>query len=308
MKSIVVSVIIPVFNGLEYTKKCLKNLSLLQHSEKEQKLKLELVVVDDGSKDGTDRYIQQNYPEVHLLKGDGSLWWSGGVNKGIKHALENMSTDYILWWNNDIMSETNYFDELYEILVRNKDHDLVGSKILRLHDLLIWGMGGRFDPVSGAKFMFGERQNDAPEYQKPLDVDWFPGMGTCIHKSVFQKIGYLNEKDFPQYHGDSDFTYRAKKAGFKLIAFPQLVIYNDTTNTGIQHDNSFKKLYASLTGIKSNYNIQKNLRFLKLHAESSRVYLPLMWKYLKYIGGFLKWKILANFGVKKNVPDEMANY
>jgi GT2 family glycosyltransferase len=299
MGLITVSVIIPVFNGLEYTKKCLENLSNLKETIKCRENVLEIILVDDGSTDGTYQWVEKRYPEVHLLRGNGNLWWSGGINTGTDYALNELNTDYILWWNNDIICQPDYFDQLFSILNSNKSGSLVGSKIYRLHENLIWGMGGRFDPKKGVKYMHGDKQPDSEQYMKPLDVDWFPGMGTTIHRSVFEKIGKLDTQNFPQYHGDSDFTFRAKKAGFNLIAYPQLVLYNDVSNTGLIHNNSFYNLYKSLTSIKSNYNIKKNILFLNKHATSSFAYLPMAKKYFLYIGGFIKWKILSAFGVKK---------
>ncbi len=293
------SIIIPVFNGLEYTQKSLKSLEKQISILPRDKSKIHIVVVDDGSSDGTYEWVKSNHPEVHILQGNGNLWWSGGVNKGMEYALEHLKTEYILWWNNDILPDDNYLKNLLQVIGKQPEDVVIGSKIFMLHKNLIWGMGGKFDPRKGTKHMYAERKEDGPELKKPFEVDWFPGMGTCFHKSVFDKIGYLDEENFPQYHGDSDFTLRAKKAGFRLIAFPELIIFNDTSNSGIVHQGSIGKLFKSFTSIKSNFNIQKNRLFLKRHADSRLAYLPLIRKYSKYVGGFLKWKFLGFLGVKK---------
>jgi len=190
---------------------------------------------------------------------------------------------------------------LYNILKDNKDKHLVGSKILRLNEGLIWGMGGIFDPKLGKRFMIGQNKPvETPLYNKAIEVDWFPGMGTAIHKDVFNKIGLVDNKNFPQYHGDSDFTYRAKLGGFRLIAYPNLVISNDITNTGLKHNESLKGLIDSLKSIKSNYNIKKDILFIRKYAQSRKAYNILVRKYIIYIGGFVKWKILSKFGIKRN--------
>jgi GT2 family glycosyltransferase len=236
---------------------------------------------------------------VHILYGDGGLWWSGGINKGMAYALKELETDYVLWWNNDIIPGKDYFTQVERLISVNDDDILIGSKIFILGKDLIWGMGGRFDPVKGTKFMYGMRQEDCDIYRKPFEVDWFPGMGTIIHRKVFDRIGMLDEKNFPQYHGDSDFTFRAKKAGFRLMVFPELVIYNDITNTGMIHGGRFIKLYRSVTSIKSNFNLKKDISFYKKHASSPFAFIALIKKYSLYIGGFFKWKILNFFGIKK---------
>lgn len=296
---LLISIIIPVFNGINFTKTCLKSLFELIPASELSENDFNVIVIDDGSKDGTAQWIRDNYPSVRLIYGDGSLWWSGGINKGVIYALKELKADYILWWNNDIKPADDYFIQAAKLVKENNNHVLIGSKVLSLNGDLIWGMGGNFNPRNGNRFMYGEQQKDSLIFRRPLEVDWLPGMGTIIHRDVFDKIGLVNEKDFPQYHGDSDFTYRAKKAGFKLIAFPELVIYNDTTNTGLIHQGSLTNLYKSLTSIKSNFNIKKDIKFFRAHASSSLAYLFLFKKYFRYIGGFLKWKILNSFGIKK---------
>ncbi|HYX09451.1 MAG TPA: hypothetical protein VE912_22155, partial [Bacteroidales bacterium] len=203
------------------------------------------------------------------------------------------------WWNNDIQPADDYLANLFNILLSLDEKILVGSKIFMMHKNLIWGMGGKFDPQSGIRHMIGERQPDSETFSRPAEADWFPGMGTTMHRSVFEKIGYLDEKNFPQYHGDGDFTWRAKKAGYKLIAYPNLIIRNDNTNTGLIHQGSFKKLYKSLTDIKSNYNFSKDFIFYRKYATSPLAYVSLFKRYLRYIGGFFKWKALSALGIKK---------
>jgi GT2 family glycosyltransferase len=302
---LLISIIIPVFNGLEYTKTCLQSLSAQVFLPEISPGRYEIIVVDDGSVDGTSDWIRENYPGVHLLQGDGSLWWSGGINAGIKHALDELKTDYVLWWNNDIVPAPGYFTQAVRLAEKNDNNVLIGSKVYILNKPVIWGMGGRFDPLKGSRYMYGGGQPDSETFMKPIEVDWFPGMGTMIHRDVFEKIGLLDEKNFPQYHGDSDFTYRAKQAGFRLVAFPGLIIYNDVSNTGIKHGGSFGKMVRSLTSIKSNSNIKKDIMFYRKHARSPFAWFYLVSKYTRYIGGFYKWKILSFFGIRKE-PEHAA--
>lgn len=303
MKDPIVCIVIPVFNGIEFTRQSLAGLFQLKAALGKPGQQLPIILVDDGSTDGTAQWVKENYPEVHLLSGDGNLWWSGGVNLGAAYALETLRADYVLWWNNDIIPREDYLQQLFKIISNTPSDVVIGSKIYSMHKNLVWGMGGKFDPVHGTRYMFGERMPDHEGLQQPLEVDWFPGMGTVIHRSVFQAIGFLDEKNFPQYHGDSDFTFRAKMSGFRLIAFPQLVIFNDNTNTGMFHNGSFSRLFQSLTSIKSIYGFRRDYRFLKTHATSYRAYGPFMKKYFYYIGGFLKWKVLNTIGIRKHANE-----
>lgn len=297
MTKIKIGILIPVFNGLDFTKKSLTRLhEVIPESESTD---IQVIVIDDGSTDGTGEWIRDNYPKTHLLTGDGNLWWSGGINLGMKYAIETLTCDYLLWWNNDILPAEDYFFELEKIILTH--HPMIaGSKIFYAHEPdLVWSMGGIFDTHNGMKYMRAMNQKDNPKLDQMVNADWLPGMGTILHKSVVQRIGWLDEKNFPQYHGDSDYTYRARLAGIEIKVFPRLKIWNDKSNSGLLHGDSYKLLFRSLTDIKSNYHIGKDVLFYRKYVTSMRAYQTLISKYCFYVGGFAKWKLLNLLGVRK---------
>ena len=297
-----IAIVFPVFNGLSHTKTCLQSL-FGSHKIERYDNEIKVVLVNDGSTDETAAWITEHYPQVNMLSGTGNLWWSGGINLAIDYALDQLKSDYIIWWNNDIVAEENYFSNLMTILTNHDGKTIIGSKIFHAHSKdTIWSMGGLFNPKSGFKSLIGTGERDQEKYQKVTECNWLPGMGTITHKLVYDKIGMLDEKNFPQYHGDSDFTFRAFKKGFKILVYPDLVIYNDTHHSGIRHGGSSTRLIQSLFSIKSNYNIRKDFMFYKKHNESLKAYSVLFRKYYNYIGGFLKWKSLGWFGKKKVYP------
>ncbi len=294
------AIVYPVFNGLQHTQNGLHSLFSLQKIDT-QNAKIHVVIVDDGSTDGTYEWIKNNYPQVHLLKGKGNLWWSGGINMAVRYAIDQLECDYIVWWNNDILAKADYFSVLITLLKHDDINTIIGSKIYHAHlKNTIWSMGGLFDPKSGRKSMIGSAETDSLMYEEITECDWLPGMGTITHKSVYERIGMLDAENFPQYHGDSDFTFRAKKVGYKIIVNPALKIFNDTLHSGIRHSESSRRLIQSLFSIKSNYNIGKDYLFYKKHSESIVAYSILIVKYSKYIGGFFKWKLLGMIGIKRN--------
>ena len=130
-------------------------------------------------------------------------------------------------------------------------------------------------------------------------MDWLTGMGTVIPREVVDRIGYWDNENFPQYYGDSDFTYRAKLEGFGIRIHPSLKIYNQIENSGIEHQGSIKNLMRLITDIRSKSNLRKNLTFYRKYAKSPWAYLPLFWLYMKILGGFIKWKIMNLMGIRK---------
>jgi GT2 family glycosyltransferase len=300
MKEIKTAILIPVHNRLSFTSKCLSNLNDIFKDMGEPASKFIVVVIDDGSVDGTKEWIINNYPETVILEGNGKLWWSGGINKGIKYAIDELGCNYVLWWNNDILCAADYFSSLLTIIDSNDSNIIIGSKVYYADvPEKIWAMGGFFDTRSGLKYPIGTDETDSEKFNQVIEVDWLPGMGTVIEKSVFEKIGYVNETDFPQYHGDSDFTFRAKLAGYPVKVFPQLKIWNDKSSSGLQHYNSFRMLIKSLYDFRSHYHLGKDIRFYRKYAKSPLAYKTLFSKYSYYIGGFLKWRILSWIGIEK---------
>jgi GT2 family glycosyltransferase len=295
-----IAVIFPIFNGLEYTKRCLEVLFEQFHEISPSLAEYSVIVVDDGSSDGSGTWIEQHYPQVNLLRGDGTLWWSGGINKALEFGLNQIKADYFIWWNNDIIPGKDYFLNAATLISKGNPQIIFGSKIFLAQQRdIIWSMGGLFNPKSGEKSMIGTHKKNSDAYEKQIDCDWLTGMGTITHNSVYRETGLLDEHNFPQYHGDADFTFRAKKSGYSIITDPSLIIYNDTRHSGLKHDERFMQLWRSLFSIRSNFNIKKDFLFYRKHSTSLLAYkVPLM-KYIKYTGGFIKWKILHFFGIQR---------
>ncbi|MDD2526938.1 MAG: glycosyltransferase family 2 protein [Lentimicrobiaceae bacterium] len=300
MKHIHIAILLPIHNGLDFTRKCLKNLEDNLSHPAVNRNDFTLVVIDDGSTDGSAQWIENHYAETVILKGDGTLWWSGGINRGIDYAISQSGTSHMLMWNNDILIEKDYLYKLFNVLNRFPANTIIGSKIY-FADCpdTIWAMGGIFNQRTGYKDMFGTSQKDSAIYNTPFEADWLPGMGTLIPRQVIEDIGFMDDRNFPQYHGDSDFTLRAKISGYRIVALPELRIWNDKSNSGVHHQNNFRMLIRSLHDIRSNYHIGKDIRFYSKYAGSPLAYQAIFKKYVRYLGGFLKWKILKFAGLEK---------
>jgi GT2 family glycosyltransferase len=108
------------------TVRCIKSLTKQENFDD-----LRVIVVDDGSIDGTSKYINENFPKFKILKGDGNLFWGGAVNKGIKYALRTASAqDWILLVNNDVMLLPSTIKNLIKFSESKNRKVLAGSLIL----------------------------------------------------------------------------------------------------------------------------------------------------------------------------------
>src|SRR4051794_654183 len=109
-KSPIIYIVIPVHNRLDATRKCLASLHNQTYTG------FRIVLVDDGSTDGTSEFVRESYPDVMVLSGDGNLWWTGAINLGIRYALAQASENYaVLVINNDVEVYSDYLETLYRL-------------------------------------------------------------------------------------------------------------------------------------------------------------------------------------------------
>lgn len=283
-KSPLVYIITPVFNSEEHTK-------LFLESVKHQSYKnFKVVIVDDGS-DGTSEMITKQFPETILLRGAfNTLWWSGGTNKGVKRAIKDKA-DYIVTINNDVVIEDSYLESLVKTAERNKD-SLVGSLVVYSDDKhRVWYAGATFDIGTGNLV---HKTGTVKDFSGVIESDWLTGMGVIVPIGVFEKVGFYNEKDYPKYFGDAEFSLRAKAKGYKLLVDTNSVVAADLESNWV--DKSFKNPKLSFVrdiffSVSSPYEFSKRNKFYKQHwpGNKNKALLKLYTKGLKPI--YRTWAI-----------------
>ena len=214
-------IIIPVHNRRLLTRNCL--LSLFQQT----KQNFRVVVVDDGSTDGTSEMLLDEFPEVILLYGNGDLWWTGAMNVGIYHVLNICDPDdYILALNDDLIVPKDYIASLTKLSVRFPNA-LVGSIITDINDKdTILSGGSKVNWWSAKRYNInvGRKKSSFPKgfYN---EVSLLTGRGVLIPAKVFRELGLYNERHYKHY-GDTEITKRAEKAGYRLIVSYDAVVYS----------------------------------------------------------------------------------
>jgi GT2 family glycosyltransferase len=283
-----ISILIPIHNRLSKTQDGLRSLyTALEYYRLKGKntVVFGVIVVDDGSTDGSFEWILGHYSDIMLLKGDGNLWWSGAINMGARFAIEGKKNDYILLWNDDTICEKIYFLELEKIVMNARyNSSIVASKIyLQDETNKLFNYGCYYNRENGKKTLIGYGQKDSDKYQSVKEIDWSGGMGTLIPSSIVKDVGYFDSKNFPQYHGDSDFFLRAQNKGYKAFVIPTLKIWNNEASTGLNKTNKFSDISQILKTNRSYINLHQNVLFNRRHSNTIRSWIHLSLYYLNFL-------------------------
>ena len=264
-----VYVVIPVHNRLAFTRECLAALKLSTWPN------LEVVVIDDGSTDGTREALRAEYHEITILDGDGGLWWTGAMAKAVETLKPRFQPgDFIMSVNNDTKVEPTTVSRLIEVSLAH-GRGMVAAAALR-EDSRYLATGARlpFDRALGISV--GLRPKDGKGELQVVEADAVFGRATLIPVEVFDVVGNYRPKEFPQYWGDSDFSLRARRTGIRqLVTFATIVrCAEDARTTGLHHAPrrivSMRQAAQMLFSRRSNLCLLYAARFMWLHAPEGR--------------------------------------
>jgi len=193
-----VAVLLTCFNRNDKTQKCLDNLF---KQELPNGFNLQVFLCDDGSTDGTSEMIESIFPAVHLSKGNGSLYWNGGMDLAWKKAIEFDAYDFYIWLNDDTILLPKALLNIFQTFTNLKNPGVI-TAACRIPNTNIFSYGGwsGYGPIV---------PNGSIQ-----EVALISGNFVLIPKIIVDKIGSLSPK-FTHYLGDYDYGLRAIEVGFQ---------------------------------------------------------------------------------------------
>ena len=244
-----VSVVIPNFNGIAFLDSVLASL------EGQTLNNFEVILVDNGSTDGSCSFVTANYPWVHLIELSENFGFCGAVNAGIRAA----KAPYVLLLNTDTEVKEDFVEEMLAAIRRHKNAFSCGARMVQYHDRDKLDDVGNYYCALGWSFARG-RGKDIHAYETE-DRIFSACAGAAIYrKKILEKIGYFDEEHFA-YLEDTDIGYRARIYGYENWYAPKAIVYHVGSGTSGSRYNQFKTRYSSRNNI---YLIYKNMPLLQI--------------------------------------------
>lgn len=252
----IVSFIITTFNRKELLEVLLN--SLYSQNFNREVYECQIIVVVDGSTDGTLEMLQTKFSSVKIVMGNGNWWYTKSINEGLKLAVLNKSEINILL-NDDVNLADNYFSILMNdwlsigdsfcilnsLSVMKSDINVITYAGARLESRLLLRCNHLIKPFS---------YRDRSELSGIFEIDITYGRGLLVPTKTLEILNFFDEK-FVQYGSDDDFGLRAKRIGIKSYITWNTNVFENINTTSSSATFSKSSILTFIRGYFSKYSI-----------------------------------------------------
>ena len=205
-------VIVPNWNGSGHLSACLDSLV-------KQSLKPHIIVVDNGSTDGSLERLK-NYPEIEVIKHAKNRGYAGGVNPGFQRAID-LGATFAAPFNNDAVADEQWLEKLVNYLEAHETVGIAACKLLTSDGKRL-DSSGDYYTVWGLPYPRGRSEAAIDAYDAHTDIFGASGGASLYRVAMLEEIGLLDE-DFFAYYEDVDISFRAQLAGWKVAYVPEAI-------------------------------------------------------------------------------------
>lgn len=235
-----VDVVVLNWNGWQDTLSCLASLARLDYPD------FRLLVVDNGSTDGSTGKISEAMPWVEVLQTGANLGFGGGCNAGMRHALSGDAA-YVWLVNSDATVDSGALSALVKMARENPVLGAVGSVLHEAdqpHVIQLWG-GGRVN------FWLGLSRHQT----SPGVPDFISGASVLLSRAALEEVGLFDEQTFFMYWEDTDLAFRLRSAGWQLAVADKSHVWHKQSAT-----------LGKGSPLLDQYFTQSAVRFFRRHA------------------------------------------
>lgn len=223
-------VVVLSFNKRVHTLRCLQSVQQLHYQPRE------VIVVDNGSTDGSPEAVERQYPEVHLLRSPVNRGAAGGRNLGIRWAGQHPYA-YILFLDDDSWVDERLADELIAAMRSDPTVGLATPKAYRSdsHDLIASAGGMRVRLGRGSITDIGAGALDTGQFDRPAAVDSCVGFAVLARRQAVERCGGFDERFNPYGWEEVDLSLRMRDAGYIIRYVPSAVCWHAGGTPGRGH-------------------------------------------------------------------------
>lgn len=209
------SIILVNFNGMKFMKQCLDSISRLNYPRD----RIEILMIDNGSVDGSLEFVKEKYPSVITIIND-----RNNFTRALNIGIAKSKGEYVGFLNNDVELDQNWLRELVVTLQNNQDAGCVGSKILFDDKKTINSVGHAELPDHYFQDK-GFKEIDKGQYNNVCEVDGICGGSVLYRRKCLEDIGAFDE-DYIMYFEDVDMAYRCRDKSWKIIYTHKSILYH----------------------------------------------------------------------------------
>jgi GT2 family glycosyltransferase len=283
------AVVVPNWNGRHLLDVCLGSLMAQSHPA-------QVVLVDNGSEDGSADFVRSRYPGVNLVELDRNHGFAGAVNRGVEVA-KSAGARYVALLNNDARAAEDWLERLVWTMEEEQGVGIATSKVLQPDGRHIDSVGNLYS-VWGHPFPRGRDEVDEGQYDKRALVFGASGGASLYRVAMLDEIGLFDE-DFFAYYEDDDLSFRAQLAGWKVMYEPSSRAFHRIAATSEKHPTLRR------------YHVTKNAFYLYHKNMPLRLYVRYLPRFavgfVSLVGSLLRrrdvhalapalWRIAVTFG------------
>lgn len=213
------------WNGKKLLDDCISSLLDMEYPN------FEVIMVDNGSTDGSVEFVRHKYPQVYIIETGSNLGYSGGFNIGLDYAFNKKEAEYVLVINNDVKVDKKVISELVKVAEENEKIGFVTGKVYYFDSPdVLQTVGKKEDPVRWSGGHIGNREFDSGQYDQVKELFFADDIFTLVNGKMYKVTGGYDTSFFLQSE-EYDWQARAKALGFKIMYTPHAKIWHKESMT-----------------------------------------------------------------------------
>lgn len=238
LNHLLVYAVILAWNQVDVTLECLESLLKSQYPN------LRIIVMDNGSTDGTAEIVKRDYPNVDVIRVDDNIGMEKGYNMGIEYALKN-GADYIMAMNNDILVDPEMITRLVQGIQNHPQAGIVSPKIYHYYGdkNRLWCAGAKWAAFPPRIKLIGSNAPDSAQYQQDFMLPYVTSCCILMSRDAL-KITGLFDPGYYFYYNDWDISARFWAAGYEIWFIADAHIWHKVSMSTLKAEKPEKWWYV----------------------------------------------------------------